>query len=96
MSAVDIGLLHLGCLVLPQIERRRVYGTAGTFDWNTVLATFRKLYPSKTFPADFPDQGQDLSKFDTAPSLEILKSLGRPGWRSIEESIKDLVGSETA
>ncbi|GAA5872032.1 hypothetical protein JCM1840_004775 [Sporobolomyces johnsonii] len=96
VSAVDIGLLHLGCLVLPSIERRRVYGTAGTFDWNQVLATFRKLYPSKTFPADFPDQGQDLSKFDTTPSLEILKSLGRPGWKSLEESIKDLVGSESA
>uniref|UniRef100_UPI003D264B92 ketoreductase n=1 Tax=Sporidiobolus salmonicolor TaxID=5005 RepID=UPI003D264B92 len=94
VSAFDIGLLHLGCLVLPQIERRRVYGTAAPFDWNMVLAVFRKLWPSKTFPADFPDQGQDLSVFDTRPSLEILKSLGREGWRSFEDSIKDLVGSE--
>jgi hypothetical protein len=49
----------------------------------------RKLRPNQTFPADFADDGlQDRSKVANENAIELLKTLGRPGFTGLAESVK--------
>lgn len=85
--------MHLGALTLPSVVGRRIIASAAPFNWDAVLAIFRKLYPSRTFVEDF-QSGKDLTKYDNAPGAEILKQLGRAGWEGLEESVESIVGRE--
>ena len=46
-----------------------------------------RLYPNKQLP-DLPDLGWDQTEVPNQRAEELLKRLGRPGWASLEESVK--------
>lgn len=79
----------LSSLDLPRVANERIWAVSAPFNWNDVLAIFRRQNPGKTFPKDLDNDERDLSEIDNARGTEILKALGRPGWRNLEESIKE-------
>jgi hypothetical protein len=52
----------------------------------------RKIRPEHTFPHDFVDDNvRDLSKVQNERGAELLKTFGRKGWTSLEESLENNV-----
>lgn len=80
-------MLHVAGAIHPGVTGERIFGFAGHFSWDSILAIFRKNEPEKKFVDDFSD-GQDMNEIQPADRAEeILRDLGRPGWRSLEEAI---------
>ncbi|KAE9986047.1 hypothetical protein EG328_006598 [Venturia inaequalis] len=88
----DIARLHVIALLDPEVENERVFGFAEPFNFNDILAIFRKNIPHKTFQEDWPGLGRDISTVSPkARSIELLKSFGRDGFVTLEQSIMDHV-----
>ncbi|KAF2814725.1 NAD(P)-binding protein [Mytilinidion resinicola] len=87
----DDARLHVAALIYEDVKAERLFAFAQPFNWNDILAFFRKLYPGRKFHADFPDLGRDLSKVANERAEELLKRFGQPGWTSLEDSIKALL-----
>jgi hypothetical protein len=60
-----------------------MFAAAGPYNINEILQIFRKLYPTKGFPANVESEDRDLSRIDNKRGQELLG-----GWRSLEESLK--------
>ncbi|KAF4541449.1 Sugar transporter [Lasiodiplodia theobromae] len=86
----DTALLHVAALTRPDIKNRRIFAFAGRYNWNTLLAALRKMYPEKELYPDRDGLGHDLTRIIDAPWAEqILKDMGRPGWKSLEQSLRE-------
>ncbi|KAK4694394.1 hypothetical protein P7C71_g3180, partial [Lecanoromycetidae sp. Uapishka_2] len=89
VNVKDTARLHVAALIDPGIENERILAFCSPFNWNDVLACLGRLYPQKTFPDDIEDEPRDLSKLNNSRGADLLKSFGRPGWTSLEESVRD-------
>jgi hypothetical protein len=89
VNVQDNGRLHVAALIFQDVQSERLYAFAYPYNWNDMLAIFRKLFPGHPFIDDIPNLGRDLSKVANQRAEELLKRFGRPGWTSIEESIKE-------
>ncbi|KAF8863136.1 NAD(P)-binding protein [Acephala macrosclerotiorum] len=88
----DCARLHVAALIDPDVKNERLFAYAETFNANDLLKIFRKLQPGKQFPADYADNSRDLSIVKNERSIELLeKDFGRPGWTTLEESIKNCI-----
>ncbi|KAL8938464.1 MAG: hypothetical protein Q9216_003877 [Gyalolechia sp. 2 TL-2023] len=85
----DTARLHVAALIDPDIKDQRILAYGHPFSFNDVLASLRKLYPSKSFPEDNEDLGRDVSIVDNSQGAELLRRFGRDGWASFEESMKN-------
>ncbi|KAH6866194.1 hypothetical protein B0T10DRAFT_611953 [Thelonectria olida] len=84
VDSSDVGRLHVAGAIHPGVSEERIFGVAGQFSWDSILAVFRKFEPEKTFPDDF-NGGEDLNEFQSRDRAEqILRDLGQPGWTSLE------------
>ena len=88
IDTVDCARLHVGALLDSDVENQRLFGYAEPYNWNELLAIFRKMYPNRKFIDDLPEQGQDLSSVSSETAVEVLKKFGRPGFTPLEESVK--------
>ncbi|OJD33154.1 aldehyde reductase ii [Diplodia corticola] len=90
INVEDTARLHVAALTRPDLNGERIFGFAGRFNWNTLLRALRKMYPEKTFYDDRDGQGEDLSEIVGAAKAEqLLKDMGRPGWKGLEESLRE-------
>jgi hypothetical protein len=65
-----------------------------TNNTSDVLDIFRKLRPDHKFIDDFNDPNvRDLMRVQNQRGAELLKDFGRPGWTSLEESLKNFLES---
>lgn len=83
----DCGLLHVAAAILPDVQSERIFGFGEYYTWNKILAIMRKAQPTKTFPDDVQTFGPEYTIEPRARAEELLQKLGRPGFRSLEESI---------
>lgn len=95
MDVQDVALLHVAAAIHPGVESERIFAFAEPENGDTLLAILRKLYPDRSFPANFQSD-QDLSNIvPRKRAEEILRDMGKDGWTSLEESVrrntKDLV-----
>lgn len=85
----DTARLHVAALLDPDVENERILAYASPFNWSDILATLRKLYPHKKFPADIENEPRDLSKLDNSRGATLLKAFGRSGFTGLEESVRE-------
>lgn len=84
----DDGLLHVAAVIHPGVQSERIFAFAEPVNGDRVLAILRKLYPSRSFPANFQAE-EDVSDIVPRKRAEaLLREMGRHGWTSLEESIK--------
>ncbi|KAI1331075.1 aldehyde reductase [Xylariaceae sp. FL0255] len=84
----DVGLLHVAAATLPHVISERIFAFAEPQNGNDILAALRRLYPDRSFPADF-QAGKDLSDIVPRQRAEaLLREMGKDGWTKLEESIK--------
>lgn len=83
----DSARLHVIALIDPSCNGQRLFAFAEPFNWNDILAIFRKQNPGKTFPDDV-DAGRDLSEIPNQDAEELLKKHYGKGWIGLEECIE--------
>ncbi|KAK6849125.1 hypothetical protein PG995_012958 [Apiospora arundinis] len=84
----DVALLHVASAIHPGVLSERVFAFAEPFNGDDILTILRRIYPDRSFPANFQSD-KDLS--DIVPrkrAEELLRDMGREGWTSLEESIR--------
>ena len=84
----DTVLLHIAALTEEDVRDERLLGFAEPFNFNSWVGAFRKIDPSKPWPADDPKQQHDLSKPNTTRALELLKRYDRNGWTPFYDSVR--------
>ncbi|EAW09036.1 aldehyde reductase II [Aspergillus clavatus NRRL 1] len=89
VDVTDVALLHIAGLTEVDVQNERLLAFAGPFNFNSWLSVFRKIDPSKPWPADDPEQVNDRSTVDTERSKEILKRYSRVGFTSFFDSVRD-------
>jgi nucleoside-diphosphate-sugar epimerase len=96
INVQDNARVHVAALVFKDVEGERLFSFAHPYTWNDILAVFRKLYPNHKSIDDIPDLGKDMSKVANERAEELVKRFGRPGWTSLEESVKDVADTFTS
>ncbi|RSL84650.1 hypothetical protein CEP51_003753 [Fusarium floridanum] len=90
VDVVDVSILHLGGLLLPEVKSERLFANAGTYTVNDFLRIFRTLHPDLNISDDIPNVKPDLRKVPNERPAEVLKLLGVPGWTSLEDCVGPL------
>jgi hypothetical protein len=79
----------MSALLDPEVHNERIVAWAAAWTWNDIFAIMRQVHPDKsTMFEDIPNEGRDLSKAANTRGEKLLRSLGRPGWTSLEDSVK--------
>jgi hypothetical protein len=87
----DVASLHVAALLDPEVNGQRVQAFNSGFNWNNVLAVFRKVYPERKFIDDLPGMQSFLGTTDASLSLKLLKKWnGQDDWISFEDGIKEM------
>jgi nucleoside-diphosphate-sugar epimerase len=85
----DVARLHVAALINPEVKNERIFAFAYPFNKNDLLRALKKVRPDRKFVDEFPDENvRDVSKVANERAEELLKALGRPGWTSLEDSLK--------
>jgi hypothetical protein len=88
----DTARLHVAALLYKTVKNERIFAFAKPFTWNDVLNVLRKLYPSKKFSDNIPDEVRSNMSVPTERGAQLLKDVfGRDGWTSLEETIAENV-----
>jgi nucleoside-diphosphate-sugar epimerase len=86
----DTAKLHIAALVDPNTSNERLWGFAEPYNWNSVLAILRKLWPQKKFIDDLQDLGWDETVVPREGAVKALKDVfGQDGFVGLETSLKD-------
>jgi len=95
IDVIDTARLHIAGLVDPGVTNERLYGFAGDFTWDDILAIFRELEPEKTFLKAF---GMERDRVDLRPrgrADEVLKECFGQGFKSLKDTVTENVESFT-
>ncbi|OPB45768.1 hypothetical protein A0O28_0093350 [Trichoderma guizhouense] len=92
----DCALLMVAAAVLPSIANERIFAYYTQATWNEMRAKVRQLYPDRPELVKGEDSdvvGRDLSTADEVVKRaeEVLKELGRPGFISVDDTIRGFV-----
>ncbi|CAJ2513042.1 Uu.00g011610.m01.CDS01 [Anthostomella pinea] len=91
VDAGDAGALHVAALANPTAKGERVFGYADNKTWTDWIGRLRGMYPGHQFPDPPENEGKDMANVTARPRAEeLLKWLGRPGFRPLEESLKEV------
>lgn len=80
-------MLHVAALTYEDVKSERLFGYAERFNFNDLLAIYRKTYPDKKFKDDIEGLGRDMVVAPTARAEEVLKWIKGSGWDGLEESV---------
>ena len=89
VNVKDTARLHVAALLDPDVQNERILAFAYPFNWNDILAVLRKIYPDRKFPDDIENAPRDLSMLDNSREASLLKAFGRPGFTSLEETVRE-------
>ncbi|KAL1609955.1 hypothetical protein SLS60_001620 [Paraconiothyrium brasiliense] len=92
ISTEDCALLHVAALLNPSISGERIFGFAARWNFNKLIAVFRREYPDKNFPADLQGQVDDKCEPPSERAEEILKGIKEDGegWDSLEDKVREM------
>ncbi len=83
-------MLHVAAVLDPEVKNARLQAWADHFNWNTLLAILRRLYPQQKFIDDLPGMSELSFTTDDTQQLALLKKWGnQSGWRTLEQTAKD-------
>lgn len=93
IHTVDAALLHVAAILDPDVKNTRLHAWDEVINWNMILAEMRRLYPDRKLADDLPDAPMlELTSGDQDVTEGLLKKWGnQPGYKSLEETIKDIV-----
>ncbi|EMC92261.1 hypothetical protein BAUCODRAFT_27580 [Baudoinia panamericana UAMH 10762] len=91
VDAGDAALLHIVALLKPDVRNERIFAYAHNRTWTDTIPRLRRMYPNHTFPDPPENEGVDMANvIGQKRAEELLKWMGQPGWRPMEESLKEV------
>ncbi|GKT40502.1 aldehyde reductase 2 [Colletotrichum spaethianum] len=84
----DDGLLHVAAAILPDVKGERIFGFGNPFCWDDILEILRKQFPNRKFHDKFAGEPYPAVIKPRDRAEQLLKRLGRPGWTSLEDSLR--------
>lgn len=99
VNSTDVALLHLAALLEEDVKGERILAFAGPFNFNDTADLIEKIDAESSSGNGtrryerIKDAPKDLKTVDTERAQELLRRYGRPGWASLEESLKEAVES---
>jgi nucleoside-diphosphate-sugar epimerase len=99
VNTEDTVLLHLAALTLEEVNGERLIAMAGPFAWNDIVEILRRRFPEREKMVKHVDEApRDIGHVDNARSAEVLRKMGRDGFRSLEDSLvegmKDIIAAD--
>jgi hypothetical protein len=92
VDTIDSALIHISALIYSDVHNERLFAFGEPYNFNQILAVYRKLYPEKEFPKDSEGLGQDKSKVPNQRAEEVLGWVKEgKGWTGLEESVREMV-----
>ncbi|KFY11158.1 hypothetical protein V492_04624 [Pseudogymnoascus sp. VKM F-4246] len=91
INVADTARLHVAALLDTKVKDERIFGFAGPYTWNGILAILRDSYPGKTFPEDLPVSKVSNMSVPNERGEELLKEVFGKGWVSLEDTVKENV-----
>ncbi|UKZ69227.1 uncharacterized protein TrAtP1_010237 [Trichoderma atroviride] len=96
INVEDTALLMVAAATLPSIANERIFAYYKQATWNELRLRVRLLYPDRSDLVVGPDSdivGRDLSNANelVQRAEEVLKELGRPGFTSVDDTLRDFV-----
>ena len=86
VNVTDTGLLHLAALTIEEVQSERILAFSSSFSWTQILEILRRRYPDRAF-ADVEEPIVDDGTVDNSYSIELLKKLGKDGFKTLEETV---------
>ncbi|XXH02854.1 hypothetical protein Hte_009242 [Hypoxylon texense] len=83
----DVGLLYVAALVVPGVDRERLFGFSDRYSWPRVGQILKELYPEQEVPS-LELNGWDQTDVPNKRGEELLRVLGQGGWTKLEDSVK--------
>lgn len=83
----DMGLLYVAALTTPGLDGERIFGFGERFSWYKVRGILGRLHPDKDIPP-IKDWGTDQTEVPNRRGADLLRSMDRSGWTSLEDSVK--------
>ncbi|KAI0172714.1 NAD(P)-binding protein [Hypoxylon sp. FL1284] len=83
----DTALLYVAALVLPGVDKERIFGFGHRYSWFRVGEILKALYPDKEIPT-LQNTGWDQTEVPNKRAEELLQALGQSGWTTLEDSVK--------
>jgi nucleoside-diphosphate-sugar epimerase len=88
VNTEDMALLHLAALTLEDVVSERIPAMAGPFSWKEIIAILCRRFPDrKNMVTDCADAPVDIGEVDNARAAELLRKMGRNGFKSLEDSL---------
>ncbi|KAI5924600.1 hypothetical protein F4810DRAFT_131824 [Camillea tinctor] len=84
----DTGLLYVAALITPGVNGERLFGFGHRYSWHRVEQILSQLYPDKKLPG-VKDNGWDQTEVPNGRAEELIRGLGKDGWTSLEDSVRD-------
>ena len=72
------------------MDSERLFGFAAPWNFNSLVETWRKLYPNRKFADNIEGLGADLMKIPNKRAEEVLTWIKGSGWDSLEKSLKEM------
>ncbi|OBT66250.1 hypothetical protein VE03_04340 [Pseudogymnoascus sp. 23342-1-I1] len=91
INVADTARLHVAALLDTKVKNERIFGFAGPYTWNGILAILRSAYPGKTFPEDLPVSELSKMSVPNERGEQLLKEVFGKGWVSLEDTVKENV-----
>jgi hypothetical protein len=91
VSNQDCALLHVAALLYSDVTSERLFGFAQRWNFNQLLAIYRKEYPDREFPDDVEGLVDDGVKVPSERAEEVLRWVkGGSGWDGLYQSVKEM------
>ena len=87
---MDTAILHVSALIHSDVDSERLFGFVEPWDFNQLLAVFRKLYPQRKFPDDVADWGVDKMSVPNQRAAEVLAWVKGASWDGLENSLGEM------
>ncbi|KAH8753268.1 NAD dependent epimerase/dehydratase family protein [Diaporthe sp. PMI_573] len=88
VNVEDTAFLHLAALTIDEVQNERLLAYAEPYSWKQILKILGRCYPErKSKLASIDETATDKGEVNNKRSTEILRKMGRPGFRSLEETL---------
>lgn len=90
VNTEDMALLHLAALKLEEVQNERIFAMAGPYSWKEVIEILNRRFPERRNMVKSCDDGPiDIGEVDNVREAELLRKMGRDGFKSLEGSLVD-------
>jgi nucleoside-diphosphate-sugar epimerase len=92
INVEDLALLHVGAVLDPELVNERLLAYFRPYNFNDVIEEMHKIDSQRGLPAKMDDPGQTLDTEVRLRSLEVIRRMGRDGFKPFDQTIAENIG----